>query len=120
MGASNFVQKVIVEGYALSFMHSSTKQYADFVNDSVCDLVARRCARRVVDGEAYGYSPLGVCNNGKKLRLVLDSRYVNRCLEHNKFKMEDLKVVARVYEKSDSIFMFNLKSGNHHIVIALE
>ena len=82
MGASNFVQKVIVEAYSLSFTrlhmprmlhyHSSTKQYADFVSDSVCDLVARACARRVVDGEAYGCSPLGVCNNGKKLRLILD------------------------------------------------
>ena len=74
IGASNFAQKVIVAGYAFPFTrlpmprmlhyHSSTKRYADFVNDSVCDLVARGCARRVVDGVVYGCRPLGVYNNG--------------------------------------------------------
>ena len=130
MGASNFVQKVIVEGWALSFTrspmrrmlhyHSSTKQHADFVSDSVCDLVARGCARRVVDGQAYGCSPLGVCNNGINLRLILDLRYVHKCRAQNKFKMMDLKTVARVYEKGDSFVTFDLKSGYHHIAIAAE
>ena len=92
MGASNFVQKVIEDGYALPFTrlpmpkmlhyHSSTKLYADFVNDSVCDLDARGCARRVVDGVAYECSLLGVCNNVKNLRLIPDLKYVNRCLMH--------------------------------------
>ena len=85
-----------MEGYALPFMrlpmprilrnHSSAKQHADFVSDSVCDLATRGCARRVADGEAYVCSPLGVCNNGKKLRLILDLRYVNKCLAQYKFK----------------------------------
>ena len=100
--------------------HSSTKLYADFVNDSVCDLVARGCGRRVVDGETYGCRPLGVCNNGKKLRLILDLRYVNTCLTHIKFKIEDLKTVARVYDKGDSIFTFDLKSDYHLIACAPE
>ena len=121
MGVSSFVQKVIMECYALSFMqihmpkmscyYSSTKQHADFVSDFVCDLVARGYARRVGDGEAYECSLLGVCNNGKKLRLILDLRYVCKCLAQCKFKMEDLETVARVYEKGDSIVTCHLKSG---------
>ena len=37
-----------------------------------------------------------------------------------KFKMEDLKTVARVYEKGDSIVTFDLESGYHHIAIVPE
>ena len=119
-----------MEGYALPFTrlhmsrllhyHSSTKRYADFVSDSICDLVASRCARRVMDVKAYGCSPLRVCNNGKKFRIILDLRYVNKCLTRNKFKMEDQKTVARVYEKGDSIFTFDLKSDYHLIASAPE
>ena len=41
-------------------------------------------------------------------------RYVSKCLAQYKFKMEDLKTVARVYEKGDSIVTFDLESGYHH------
>ena len=100
--------------------NSSTKQYADFASDSVWDLVARGCARRSMDGEAHVCSVLGVCNNGKKLRLILDLRYVSKWFAQCKFKMEDLKTVAMVYEKGDSIVTLDLKSGYHHIAIAPE
>ena len=36
-------------------------------------------------------------------RIILDVRYVNKCLAQYKFKLKDLETVARVYEKRDSI-----------------
>ena len=55
-----------------------------------------------MDVQACGCSLLGVCSNGKKLRLILDLRYVCKRLVQCKLNMEDLKTVARVFEKGDS------------------
>ena len=73
-----------------------------------------------MDVQACGCSLLGVCSNGKKLRLILDLRYVCKRLVQCKLNMEDLKTVARVFEKGDSIVTFDLKSAYHHIPIAPE
>ena len=130
MGASEFVLRIICEGYLLPFVqlprpktvknHSSAQCQFDFVTDSIRDLMERGCIKEVKSEEAMICNPLGVVNNGKKLRLILDLRYVNTYLAKFKFKMEDLKTVARVYEKGDYVITFDLKSGYHHIEIAQE
>ena len=98
-------------------MPRSTKK---IVSESIDSLLVRRCVRQVREDETVVRSPLGVVDNGKKPRLILDLRYVNKHLATFKFKLEDLRTVAEVYNKGDFLVTFDLKSGYHHIAIAAE
>ena len=63
-------------------------------------------------------SPLSVVENAdKKLRLVLNLRYLNQSLQKVKFKYEDLRVALLMFTREDFLFKFDLKSGYHHIDI---
>ena len=66
---------------------------------------------------SYCVNPLTVAE-GKKLRLVLDLRHVNKYLERQKFKYENLKTVSILLENDYYFATFDLKSGYHHISIA--
>ena len=57
---------------------------------------------------------------GKKLRLVLDLRHVNKYLNTPHFKYEDLRVVADLLSRNDYFTSFDLVSGYYHIDIAPE
>ena len=57
--------------------------------------------------------------NGKK-RLILDLRYVNKCLDTKRVKYEDWKVALSYFEQDAYMFSFDLKSGYHHIEIHAE
>ena len=128
IGACKYVVNVIRNGYALPFNslpkpyvirnHKSAQAHASFVNESVEDLLERGCVQQVDEGDVIVSSPLGVVNNGKKLRLILDLRYVNMHLKSQKFKLEDWKTITEVYGKGDFLVTFDLKSGYHHIEIA--
>ena len=129
IGASKFVLKIIEFGYVLPFLripeqfvlrnHRSAVEHAQFVEESVLSLLERGCVRCSLD-EVHVCSPLGVVDNGKKLRLILDLRYLNKHLALFKFKMEDLKTVMEIYEQGDYVVTFDLKSGYHHVAIAEE
>ena len=54
--------------------------------------------------EVIASSPLGVVENGKKLKLIDDLRCVNMQLAKAKFKLKEMKVVASVYGLEDSRF----------------
>eukprot|EP00117_Sycon_ciliatum_P022902 scpid26163/ scgid19621/ Retrovirus-related Pol polyprotein from transposon gypsy; Reverse transcriptase; Endonuclease len=128
IGAPKLVLEVINNGYTLPFVrlprprwsdnHKSTHEFPDFVGEAISDMRSRGCIKEVNRDQVSVCSPLGVVDNGKKLRLILDLRYLNKHLAKFKFKLEDLKVVADVYEKNDFLVTFDLKSGYHHIAIA--
>ena len=90
----------------------------DFVNGAVAELLGGGYIE--VAGEVpHVCSPLSVVTNqlGKK-RLVVNLRHVNRSLWKQKFKYEDLRVVMMLFEPSEWMFSFDLKSGYHHIDVA--
>ena len=129
IGANKFVLNIIANGYCLPFIsvppptcfpnHASVRKHSDFVSDSVQDLLDRGCVVEASNmQDVMVCSPLGVVDNGKKLRLILDLRFVNKHLAKHKFKLEDIKVVENVYKQGDYIVTFDLKSGYHHISIA--
>ena len=63
-------------------------------------------------------SPLSVVSNSAgKLRLVLNLRYLNQFMHTVKFKYEDLRTAALLFEKGEYLFKFDLKSGYHHLDI---
>ena len=63
-------------------------------------------------------SPLSVVSNSQgKLRLVLNLRYLNQFLYVLKFKYEDLRIAALLFEPDEYFLKFDLKSGYHHVDI---
>ena len=63
-------------------------------------------------------NPLGVVrNSAHKPRLIVDLRYVNKHLRSCKFNYEDIQTAADLFSKGDWFFIFDSKSGYHHIEI---
>ena len=97
--------------------HSSTEVHKTFVEEAVHDLLENRCVRRV-DQKPIVCSPLSVVSNSAgKLRLVLNLKYLNQFMHTVKFKYEDLRTAALLFEKEEYLFKFDLKSGYHHLDI---
>ena len=87
---------------------------------AIKDLLESDCVIRADRSDMAVCSSLGVVDNGKKLRMILDLRFVKKHLAKFKFKLEDLKTVANVYRKGDFLVTFDLKSGHHHLPITKE
>ena len=60
--------------------------------------------------------PLSVVE-GKKKRLVLDLRHINKFPFIPKFHYEDVSSLSQVFAKDDWFFNWDLKSGYHHVNI---
>ena len=126
MGASAWVLRVLSEGYRLPFIsrprpavfsnHQSCATHESFVDKAVSDLVNCGSAEKVDRQKAAVISPLGVVE-GKKLRLILDLRYVNKCLARFRFRCDGLDCFAEMYRQGDWLVQFDLKSAYHHIDI---
>ena len=127
LSAPESVLNIISNGYVLPFKdqpprkvfrnHSNCVKYEQFIDESIRDLVAERCAKPVKE-LPHVCNPLSVvCSRKGKLRLVLDLRYVNRYLWKCSFKYEDLHTVLSMFNCGDYVITFDLKSGYHHVDI---
>ena len=56
-------------------------------------------------------------SKSSKPRLVLDCRHINPHLHRFRFKYGDGKVASEMFDVSDFIFSYDLKSAYHHIEI---
>ena len=127
MGVSDFILEVIRKGYALHFVkepepavfenNQSAKNHPDFVTSEILRLLDQGCVKEVSRGEVHTIIPLSVADNSKKLRLILDLRYINKHLWVQKFKYEDLRTFQNLFSKGDFFFETDLKSGYHHLDI---
>ena len=123
--ASKFVLNVIEQGYKLPFEqpcpsflaknNASSRQHPKFVTESIDKLLQQNCIREV-SGPSFCCNPLTVAT-GKKLRLVLDLRHVNKFLQTFKFRYENLKTLVKIFEPGFFFATFDLKNGYHHIAI---
>ena len=105
IGTSEFILNVIEKGYMLPFLslpepavfrnNRSSLAHAEFVEDAVRELVE---SGRVVEVDVppLVVNPLSVSvqASGKK-RLILDLRYINKCLRKMRVKYEDCLVLLR-------------------------
>ena len=114
------------EGYKIPFESEPPPFYAknnasslkkgDFVKSSIEKLLEDGCVERVSE-PPHCINPLTVAERNSKLRLVLDLRHVNKFIEPNKFKYENLKHVSELINEDDFLITFDLKSGYHHVPI---
>ena len=128
LGASDFVLSVLEHGYFLPFTehpppaternNKSSLRNGKFVEDSIEQLLLSGCIREVYE-KPYCTNPLTVAE-GKKLRLVLDLRNVNKYLNVTKFKYEGIQTVRDILHKNDFFVTFDLKNGYHHVPVAKE
>ena len=128
LNSSDFVNAVIQNGYSLPFVKecpsfqaknnaSSLRNY-EFVTEAIEDLLKTKCIIQT-DTIPHCCNPLTV-SEGQKLRLVLDLRHVNNCLQEFKFRYENLNTVKKIFESGYYFCCFDLKSGYHHIKIKPE
>ena len=126
--ASPVVLLVIDSGDVLPLMSEPTQfhgetqplavQNAEFVGDSIAELVSGGCVRELESAPVICSLPLVVESNGSKKRLVVNLGHLNRFLYKCKFKYEDLCVAMLLFKQGDYMFSFGLKSGYHHTDIA--
>ena len=130
IGAPSFIISVIQDGYKLPFIYTppsvqlhnnrSAIVHSSFVGEAVTELLNSGRIRElnappfVINALSVSVQPCG------KKRLILDLRYVNKCLKKFRFKCEDCKIALSYFEKGVYMFSFDLKSGYHHIEIAEE
>ena len=128
IGASNWLLRVIREGYCLPFVelpeakffqnHTSALCNAEFVSTEISKLLKSGALVEVSPTDLRVCSPLGVAmNSSGKLRLIVDLRYVNQHLRSCKFKYEDIRTAADLFQQGDWFFKFDYTSGYHHVEI---
>ncbi len=130
LGASEFVIRVLKHGYRLLFIRepptqrlsnqNSCSSNVEFVDKAVQALLDCGSAIETKESRLKCISPLGVVQGSSKLRLILDLRCINRCLAKFKFKLDDVRLAAKLYGMRDYVVTFDLKSGYHHVDVAEE
>ena len=127
IGTLKFILNVIERGYMLPFLslpepavfrnNRSSLAHAKFVEDAIRELVeSGRVIEVVVPPLVVNPLSVSIQATGKK-RLILDLRYVNKCLRKMRVKYEDWKVALSYFMTEAFMFSFDLKSGYHHIEI---
>ena len=127
IGASKFILDVITNGYKLPFLHipkraffnnnKSSITHGEFVSEAISELLVSDRIREI-DYPPHVINPLSVSvRPDDKKRLILDLRYVNKCLRKMSVKDEDWKIALAYFQKNSYMISFDLKSGYHHIDI---
>ena len=128
IGASQWLIKVLCEGYCLPYVelplskffgnHNSASCHSEFVSLEISKLLVSGALLEVSSNNVQVCNPLGVAvNSSGKPRLILDLRYVNQHLRSCKFKYEDIRTAADLFQKGDWFFKFDYTSGYHHLEI---
>ena len=126
LDAPQFTLDTILQGYRIPFAsypapcflsnNLSALSHLDFVVRAISELLGNGCITEHSE-PPFCVNPLTVAE-GKKLRLVIDLRYVNCHLVRFKFKYEDLRSLSQVLQKGHWFFTWDLKSGYHHVDIS--
>ena len=128
IGASQWLLRVLNEGYCLPFVefpkrmffrnHNSVFCNYEFVSSEISKLLLSGAVVEVSSTDLHVCNPLGVAvSTSGKPRLILDLRYVDQHLRSLRFKYEDIRTAADLFQKGDCFFKFDYTSGYHHLEI---
>ena len=125
LSPSPFASSIVNEGYSLLFIelpppcclrnNRSALRNSQFVESAILELLTQGLIREVTT-PPHCVNPLTVAE-GKKLKLVLDLREVNKYLAKRTFHYEDLRSLSEVFREGFWFFTWDLKSGYHHVDI---
>lgn len=97
--------------------NKSSLETSIFVENAILELMKGGLIKSV-SNRPHVVNPLSVSFNGKgKERLILDIRHVNKHVLLDKFKFEDWKTLKQYVNLNRYGFVFDLKSGYHHVDI---
>ena len=89
-----------------------------FVEEALQNALKTGVIRKALPEEIHLSLPLGVVDNGKKLRLIWDGRYLNETLEEKPFLMETLHREGRgIFAGGTHGFLIDLKSAFYSITM---
>ena len=124
INANDYILDVIEHGYQIPFVTTPSSSYLDnnksardnqpFVNQAISELLQTGAVTEQFQ-IPYVVNPLTVAQNKNKKRLVIDLRYVNPHVWHDKQKFEEWKVALEYINQNDFTTNFDLKSGYHHV-----
>ena len=85
---------------------------AEFVSAEISKLLKSGALVEVSPTDLLVCSPLGAAmNSSGKFRLVVDLQHPRSC----KFKYEDIRTAADLFQQGDWFFKFDCTSGYHHV-----
>jgi ribonuclease HI len=129
LGCSSLVLGWIAEGFPLWWKgpvppshsasnHQSAVKNADFVTQSVKEMIANKAVELVQERPTV-VSPLGVVPKpgSGKLRLIWDGRFVNQFVRIPDLSYESLGTLHSILDAHDWMFTLDLKNGYHHLDI---
>ncbi|VDI24929.1 Hypothetical predicted protein [Mytilus galloprovincialis] len=126
INASDFILNVITDGYKILLLNEPEEIFlrnnksafdnSEFVSKAILDLMKGGLIREV-SSRPHVVNPLTVSTAKNKHRLILDLRHVNKQVVDSKIKFEDWKVVKQYLSSNCFGFVFDKKSGYHHIDI---
>ena len=98
--------------------HNSAFRNSEFVSSEISKLLSPGAMVGVSSTDLHVCNPLGVTvNTLGKPWLILDLRYVNQHLRSLKFKYEDIRTAADLFQKGDWFFKFDYSGRYHHLEI---
>ena len=125
LSSSEFVLSIVREGYRIPLNsvpptcnltnNKSARDQPEFVSDAILKLLNGGYVLECPT-PPHCVNPLTVAK-GKKLRLVLDLRHVNKHVRKQTFRYEDLKSLSQLFGEKYWFFTWDLKSGYHHVDI---
>ena len=127
MELSTLTRRTIMEGF-LPIFHDHLEKYyksenrrsalnnTKFVSEQIEELLRSGAVSKCDRNQIKRINPLSVAE-GKKLRLVLDLSDLNKCLEKNRVKFEDISKIRNILPTHGFMTCFDLRSGYHHVFI---
>ena len=129
IGASAEVMAMVTEGYRLPLTrwpptnnngrnHTGAREHAQWLRDAVAELLVVGAASEVYEKPRV-LSPINVLlkPDGVRLRMVLDTRWLNEFQRKIKFKYETLDTARGMFELGDWMFLLDFTSGYYHVDI---
>lgn len=130
IGASHIIKQWITEGVTLPLLSdvpnffNKNKQFTFseriFIHQEIKELIASGAIRQVSKRPKCVSALNCVNKKGKKLRLILDLRNVNKHIVVDGFRNEGIDIVGDLVDYGDDLFTIDLKSGFHHIPVRKE
>ena len=122
--APEHIIHIVEHGYAIPLNYlpptmflrnnKSALDHADFVRVSIDDLLHKGAIQELEKAPRI-VNPLTVAEKDRKLRLVLDCRYINKRVLKKPCKIEGAETFQKYLADAKYLFGFDLKAGYHHI-----
>ena len=124
IGTSRYILDKLENGYKMPLF--TTPKPVELRNDKsalendefveIEKLLNKNCIERCTSKPRV-VNPLTVVGSKTKQRLVLDARHINPHLFKYKHKYEHASVSKNLFESGDYVFLSDLKSAYHHIMM---